>query len=75
MARLSLPLQKMSVPEKLEVIERVWQSLRGEEGRFDSPAWHAELLAARKARHAQGKTGFSAWPEAKDRIRKRVRAS
>ena len=75
MAHLSLPLQKMSVSEKIEVIERVWESLRDEEGKFESPAWHGELLAARQTRHAEGKTAFSAWPEAKERIRSKVRAN
>lgn len=75
MAYVTLPLKEMSVPEKLEVIERVWESLRGEEKNFESPAWHNELLAARKKMHAEGKTKFSAWPEAKERIRRRVRVS
>lgn len=75
MAQVSLPLKKMTVPEKIEVIERVWESLRDEEEKFESPAWHEELLAARRKLAAEGKARFSAWPEAKDRIRRRVRAS
>jgi putative addiction module component (TIGR02574 family) len=64
----------MSVPEKLDVIERVWASLRERDQEFESPAWHRKLLAARKKLHAEGKTKFSPWPEARDRIRQRVRA-
>ena len=73
MAHVTLPLEKMTVAEKLTVIEDVWASLRGEEDRFDSPAWHQDVLLARKKLHAEGKTKFSGWAEAKDRIRKKVR--
>ena len=75
MTQVSLPLKKMSVPEKLDVIERVWASLRDQDEKLDSPAWHKEMLAERKKLHAEGKAKFSAWSEAKERIRRRVRAS
>jgi hypothetical protein len=75
MTQLSLPLQKMSVSEKLDVIERVWASLRDREKTLESPLWHEGLLAERKKLYAEGKTKFSPWTEAKDRIRRRVRAS
>jgi Putative addiction module component len=75
MTQVSLPLQKMSVTEKLDVIERVWASLRDRDEVLDSPAWHKGLLAERKKLHAAGKAGFSPWSEAKNRIRRKVRAS
>ncbi len=74
MTQVSLPLKKMSVPEKLDVIERVWASLRERDQALESPAWHRKVLAARKKLHAAGKAEFSPWPEAKDRIRRSVRA-
>ena len=64
MAHVTLPLKEMTVREKLEGIERVWESQRGQEEKFESPAWHGELLAARKKMHAEGMARFSAWPEA-----------
>ena len=75
MAYVTLPLKKMTVPEKLDVIERVWESLRSDEEKFESPAWHRDVLEARKKLHAEGKARFSPWSEAKERIRRRVRAS
>ena len=75
MTRLSLPLQKMSVSEKLDIIERVWASLRDRDESLESPSWHEGLLAERKRLYAEGKARFSPWSEAKDRIRRRVRAS
>jgi hypothetical protein len=75
MTQLALPLRKMSVSEKLDVLERVWSSLREQEGKFESPAWHQEILAERRKLHAEGKAKFSSWSEAKERIRRKVRAS
>ena len=75
MTQLTLPLRKMSVPEKLDVIERVWASLREHEEKLASPVWHREVLAARKKLQAEGKAKFSPWAEAKERIRRKVRAS
>jgi putative addiction module component (TIGR02574 family) len=75
MTQVSLPLQKMSVPEKLDVIERVWASLRDRDEVLESPTWHKSLLAERKKLHAEGKAKFSPWSEAKNRIRRKVRAS
>lgn len=53
MAQVSLPLAEMTVPEKLKVIERVWASLRDQDERLDSPAWHRDVLASRKRLHAE----------------------
>jgi putative addiction module component (TIGR02574 family) len=65
----------MSLAQKMEVIERVWNSVRTDEAKFESPAWHRELLSDRKRLVDEGKAKFSPWSEAKERIRKKVRAS
>jgi hypothetical protein len=72
MPQVLLPLKTMSIPEKLEVLERVWASLRNDDRKLDSPAWHEPLLAERKRLHAEGKAKFVAWTEAKKRIRRKV---
>jgi Putative addiction module component len=72
MPQVVLPLKAMSVPEKLEVLERVWASLRDDDAKLESPAWHKPLLAERKRLHAEGKAKFVDWTEAKRRIRRRV---
>ena len=74
MTPVPLPLQTMSVPEKLDIIERVWASLRSQDEMVASPAWHGELLAQRKKLYAEGKAKSSPWSETKDRIRRKVRA-
>jgi len=64
----------MTVPEKMEVMERVWASLRENDKTLASPAWHKGVLAARKKSQANGDDRFSEWAEAKDRIRSQARA-
>ncbi len=71
----TLPLKKMTVAQKMAVLENVWDSLRDNDATALSPAWHADELARRTALHASGKLKFSPWSEAKERIRQRARAA
>jgi len=69
---ISIPLNKMTIAEKLRVIEEIWADLeRGAEG-LPSPAWHADVLHAREQRVKDGQSHFSDWEEAKARIRKQA---
>ena len=73
MSILTLPLQKMTVAEKMNAIEQIWGSLRDGDSRLASPAWHKDLLASRKQLFAAGRSRFSPWADAKERIRKKAR--
>jgi hypothetical protein len=65
----------MTFSEKMKIFEQVWDSLRQEEGRFESPAWHADVLAQRRLLVEAGLAKFTPWKDAKERIRRRVRGS
>jgi hypothetical protein len=41
---IELPLEKMSVAEKLQVMEMVWASLCHKPADVASPEWHATVL-------------------------------
>ena len=64
----TLPLNEMTVAEKLRVMEAIWGDLchRGEA--IPSPAWHGEVLAERERLVAEGKASFSDWEQARARI-------
>ena len=65
----SLPLNKMTVPEKLATMELLWEDLcRCPE---DIPAcpWHGKVLADREKSISEGKSTFSDLNKAKERIR------
>lgn len=69
---MSLPLNKMTVTEKLRAIEEIWENLLRDSENVPSPAWHADVLSAREQRIRDGKSKFSDWNEAKSRIRKKA---
>ena len=49
-----LPLNEMSVEEKLQTMEALWQSLSADPAAIESPAWHEEELAERERKIDSG---------------------
>ena len=45
---VALPLQEMTVDEKLEAMEALWADLSRVPVQFESPAWHQAVLAERE---------------------------
>ena len=67
-----LPLDKMTVEEKLRLMEQLWEDLSRNADDFESPAWHAVELKKREKEIASGKATFMDWEQAKAEIRKQV---
>lgn len=68
----TFPLDKMTIEDKLAAMELLWEDLcRNPESMFPPP-WHEDVLSAREKRVREGKSNFSDWAAAKDRIRKSV---
>jgi len=67
-----LPLEKMSVEEKLQTMEALWQSLSVDPAAIESPAWHEEELAEREEKIESGEAKFVEWEKAKADIRQRT---
>ena len=65
---IEIPLDAMSVQEKVRLLESVWDSLCSKSGDVRSPEWHREVLEARKRRLAEGQATVSPWKEAKARL-------
>jgi hypothetical protein len=68
----TLPLDKMSVEDKLQAMESLWDDLCSKAGVITFPAWHEDVLADREARHKRGADEFEDWEAAKRNIRNRV---
>lgn len=68
----TIPLEKMSVEEKLQAMELLWDDLCSNAGVMSSPAWHEEILAERDGMRERGDDEFEDWEAAKRNIRNKV---
>jgi len=68
----TLPLDQMSVEEKIQTMESLWDSLLHENSEIASPDWHGEVLAEREAAIERGEAHFEDWEAAKEKIRKQI---
>jgi hypothetical protein len=69
---VTLPLNEMTVSEKLQLMEALWADLSRNSDAIESPEWHREILEERERRIETGEARFSDWEQAKADIRKRV---
>jgi putative addiction module component (TIGR02574 family) len=65
---VEIPLENLSVSEKVRLLERVWDSLCSKSGDVRSPDWHRDVLETRKRRLEEGRATVSSWSEAKARL-------
>lgn len=68
----TLPLDKMSVEEKIQAMESLWDDLCRQAGGVVSPPWHEEVLAERDALHKRGDDEFEDWDVAKRSIKNKL---
>lgn len=66
----ALQLEEMSLPEKLQLMEALWQNLSRNEEAIESPDWHREVLEERERLIASGEARFLDWEQAKAEIRR-----
>ncbi|MBI3345337.1 MAG: addiction module protein [Gammaproteobacteria bacterium] len=62
----------MSLAEKLQAMEALWDDLSRNPDTLESPAWHEEVLRERQQRIASGEAVFLDWEHAKTDIRRRT---
>ena len=72
MERFELPLSQLTLAQKLDLMEAIWEDLTKDEEKLESPAWHENVLRDREEALKAGEASVSDWEEAKDRIRKNV---
>jgi hypothetical protein len=65
---ITLPLQTMSVEEKIQVMESIWDDLCDTAGSTLTPDWHRSILTARKAALKGGNDEVLDWETAKKKI-------
>jgi putative addiction module component (TIGR02574 family) len=67
-----LPLDQMTVEEKLTAMEAIWRSLSKLEDQVPVPDWHKQVLNERQRQIDAGKATFISMEEMKERVRKRT---
>jgi hypothetical protein len=67
-----LPISRLSLAQKLDLMETFWADLTRGEKELESPAWHGTILKDREKALKAGKVTVSDWEQAKKRIRKKV---
>ncbi|HVV01719.1 MAG TPA: addiction module protein [Verrucomicrobiae bacterium] len=59
----------MSLRERLQAIERLWDAVSRESINLPSPEWHREVLEERKARAERGEARFLTLAELRARLK------
>ena len=67
---IPIPLESMSVEEKLQTMESIWEDLCRKSESITSPPWHKEVLNDREESIESGEEKFEDWETAKKNIKK-----
>ena len=62
-------IEKMTIPQRMEAIDRLWTSIIDSGGDVPSPAWHEEVLNERMARFKSGKAKLYTLEEVRKKLR------
>ncbi len=65
MERVDLPLAKLTLAQKLNLIETLWHDIIKDDKALASPTWHEEVLQDRQKALETGKAAARDWQEAK----------
>ena len=69
---VTLPPHEMTLTEKLQLMEALWEDLSRNADALESPDWHREVLEERERRIASDEARFSDWEAAKADVRRQV---
>ncbi|MCP4157808.1 MAG: addiction module protein [bacterium] len=69
---ISIPLDSMSVEEKIQVMEILWDDLCHKADDIQSPSWHKGVLNEREEALQLGADEFIDWDLAKRNIKKEI---
>ncbi|MCF6187301.1 MAG: addiction module protein [Desulfobulbaceae bacterium] len=67
---MNLNVQKMTITEKLQTMEMLWDEICRNASELESPAWQGKIIQHREEHLKQGKDSFEDWEQAKKDIRK-----
>ena len=65
----SSQIEKMSVTERLQAMDQLWDALIRDSDEVPSPDWHQDVLVDRKARAQRGEAKFLTLDQLRSRLR------
>ena len=69
---IELQIDQLSLEEKLQIMEALWEDLRTRAGEMPVPQWHKDILDRREQMIETGEAKFEDWDSAKKRIADRI---
>jgi len=69
---IHLPLDKMTLADKLEAMELLWADISKQPADLPSPDWHKGILDERRRLVAAGKLKFRDWATAIEDLRREM---
>jgi len=70
---ITIPLDEMSMEDKIRAMEELWDDLCRHADKVPSPLWHKEVLAQREEAVSEGKDKFNDWDSEKEKIRQSLK--
>jgi hypothetical protein len=67
-----IDLQQMTIPDKLRLMEALWEDLSKQDAELKSPEWHGKVLAERERLVESGQEAFIDWEVAKRKLREEL---
>ena len=65
------PIEKLTLVEKLALMERLWADLSSRPDEVAPPEWHGDVLDKRREAIRKGEMKLVPWEEAKARLKQR----
>lgn len=65
-------IEKMSISERLKVIELLWESVSDKSEYIESPEWHGEVLKNRKDVVESGNAKYLSVPQVRERLKSKA---
>lgn len=65
----SSQISQMTMVERLQALEQLWDAVCRDDADVPSPAWHSDVLADRQARAGRGEARFLTLDQLKTRLR------
>ena len=64
----TLPLEKMSMAEKISTMEVLWNDICRNSDNYPSPEWHGKILNQREQMIKNGEASFEDWEKVKKEL-------